>query len=1123
MHHIMNTAYRRAAVVLCCTALAATALSQEDPNIDPYKEAAKKVSQQWAGTRGTNPLSAKKLLADQGLSKYLRASKQDGNLIETGYVNQGSLATDYFPGASSMIWPKGSGTSYGHTFVFYAGALVVDTRGDTIPIVTNCYRRGEAEQSPDKSHWYHWRPLPKYFNNHHTASADWDMGGINEDVGADGLPNTHDEGEGDGKLQAAEDFNGNGVLDVSMINVSEYSAMSHLRETWPAWWPVGSYVGDSRTSPGPGTRDGKWNGAYGAYARADQESYYVMDDRENDEYQYYPFDDSASHLPWPYGRRGLGLSIDVRSYQWSAHLAEDIMISIFDIVNWAKPLTRGIVGMYCDPDMGGSLSGDNASFDTKDDITYAWSDGDVSNLGLPLGYFGFAFLESPSLSDDGIDNDEDGLTDESQWNALDEDGDWKRFTDVDGDGTWDAGEPLNDDLGSDGLGPEMEEYSGPDPDGTQGNGIPDQGEPNFGKTDNDESDQVGLTSFYLRDVANIIQVDKLFWDTQIQPGTYVTMPGYTRDISWTYGSGFVKMMPGITGSVRYAIALLFGVNRDDIFRNKRTMQEIYNHDYNFSKPPRKPLVAASTTTNKVILTWDDAAERSIDPIYGPDFEAYMVYRSTEPTFSEIKTVSDAFGNAVLFKPIAIYDLVDGLKGPHPIRLGSEYGPESDLGVAMNMGTDSGLRHHFIDTSVTNGRTYYYAVVSLDKGYATDFYDRGISPSPGLLPVSPTECSATIQTDPIGRVTFSDRNTAVVVPSEVPAGYLQPQVQGDTIQHVSGAATGPVKVEFVSPYITKPGSTYELWFTDDSTLTTTSANFTGYTNKIFMKNVTLGGLPQVIADPADVIFEGFKMHLQMVEKTSVKSTGWISGSSNLQAVAQDGYSGIPVPRDYEIRVMDMSADSSTTRLPLNFQIWDVTYPAKQIKIKCLFLEPGSTPFDQRGRLTNGDQILMVSERNRRLWVFRFAADTSVVAVDPVKGDVFKIVTNKPYERNDLFQFTVTGNAISQTRVSDELSKIYTVPDPYVAVSTLERKLVSTELGRGDRRVDFVNLPPTCTITIFTSSGRIVRRLNHQATANEGREPWDLRTEDGLEVSHGVYVYAVETPSGAKKIGKMAIIK
>ena len=76
-----------------------------------------------------------------------------------------------------------------------------------------------------------------------------------------------------------------------------------------------------------------------------------------------------------------------------ARLAEDIMISIYDIENEGKELHKATVGMYVDPDMGGSLEGDDASFDEKDDITYAFNTKGISSQGLPIGYFGFAFLE----------------------------------------------------------------------------------------------------------------------------------------------------------------------------------------------------------------------------------------------------------------------------------------------------------------------------------------------------------------------------------------------------------------------------------------------------------------------------------------------------------------------------------------------------------------------------------------------------------------------------------------------------------------------------------------------------------------------------------------------------------
>jgi len=1134
-------------------------INAQETDAEKNKDAVSDETSLYQGSRGYSLPKVNNTQA-QGLAKYFRFAVHDGNLVHGGITNSGLLSYHYVSNNPNIGWPKGSNSvSYIHGAVFFVAAEVVDTHGDTIHIVSDNYRRSNREMSLDQSHWYAFMPLPKYFNNHQTNSTEWDMDGISEDVGVDGLPNTGDEGEGDGILQPEEDFNSNGVLDLSMINTAGWFAMSHRKDTWPRTWPAGSFPGDDR-QPGEeraGVRDGRWNGEYGAYIRADQESYYVMDDRENDEFSYYPFDDEASKQPWPNGRRGLGLTVEVRNYQWSSRLAEDILISIYDITNYGKDLKKAVVGMMVDPDLGGSLSGDDASFDEIDDITYTWTRNGVADNGKPIGYFGFAFLESPGLSGDGIDNDEDGMIDESQYNNIDEDGDWTPWSDLNANGIWDNEdknfngvlddgedlngngildyEPLNDDVGSDGIGPDMEDYTGPDADGSEGNGRPDQGEPNFGSTDNDESDQVGLTSFYLRDVDDTMADDEKFWNIEIQPGNFLTRPGYQRDIAFIYGSGFVEIPSGKNGTQRYAIALLFGNDEADILRNKKTMQVIYDEDYNFAKPPRKPLLTATAGDNMVFLEWDDAAERSKDPVYGNDFEAYYIYKSTDPTFEDIKTITDAYGNDLLYKPIAIYDIKNGLKGIHPVRIGSEVGEDSDLGVSYNMGTDSGLKHHYIDTDVTNGRTYYYAVVSVDRGYMPEFYNLGLSDREGLLTISPTECSATIQTDQLGRPISFDRNTAMVIPSEPLAGWITPSVDTSGISHISGAGTGSVSVSVVNPNLIKNDKKYAVEFYDDGSFKAIDSNYTGLTNRVTLidvdRNVNLTSItnPDNNERAGEFIEDGFKITISndtLIAIDTLKST-WTKGNSSLKISDQTGsLQGTPVPRNYEIRIMDSKTDTSVNNVATNFQVWDVTDPDNEIKIKYRFVDKSGTPDAEKGMLSESDRIILVSSVNtsKRLWIFDFVNPSGTESVTaPAGGDVYTIVTSKPFDRNDKFEFTMKGNNINESKAKNDLDKIYTVPDPYLGVSSLERKVINEDEGRGDRRIDFVNLPAECKISIFTVSGRLVREIEHFSTANFSRQSWDLRTKDGLEVAHGIYFYVVEAPGIGKKIGRLALIK
>jgi len=77
--------------------------------------------------------------------------------------------------------------------------------------------------------------------------------------------------------------------------------------------------------------------------------------------------------------------------------------------------------------------------DARSALLHIWADftqidltaGDIAGFGTPADSILFT-----SLGADGVDND----------------GDWDTFTDVDGNGDWDPGEPLNDDVGLDGVG-----------------------------------------------------------------------------------------------------------------------------------------------------------------------------------------------------------------------------------------------------------------------------------------------------------------------------------------------------------------------------------------------------------------------------------------------------------------------------------------------------------------------------------------------------------------------------------------------------------------------------------------------------------------------------------------------
>ena len=80
-----------------------------------------------------------------------------------------------------------------------------------------------------------------------------------------------------------------------------------------------------------------------------------------------------------------------------------------------------------------------------------------------------------------------------------------------------------------------------------------------------------------------------------------------------------------------------------------------------------------------------------------------------------------------------------------------------------------------------------------------------------------------------------------------------------------------------------------------------------------------------------------------------------------------------------------------------------------------------------------------------------------------------------------------------------------------------------MGRGERRIYFINLPAEAMIHIYDIRGRLIKTLEHRDLGSGSMEAWDLLSEDGLSVAFGVYIFHVETPSGNEKVGKFALIK
>lgn len=1030
-----------------------------------------------------------------GDRSWRKQGVMDGNLVRTIFLNHGEVAL--WPFQPSCEWPKGSGHSYIDGVAPWVAAEVVDIHGNTIhPLQTN-YRE-YIDRDPETGLEWGWQPLPGYAN-------------INQD----------------------------------------FPAMSNNPETWPWRWPDKPDWFDQET--------GKplWNGYFGmGVTNADLETYFVMDDAVDVEFDFYP--DASDST-----RRGLGLKVAVRGFQWSHVLAEDCIFWHYDITNLGTTdYPNALFGMYIDFGIGGTQDSDDdfGEYDTSLDITFAWDGNGLGKPGDwgPVGVAGYAFLESPGVGNvydefgalikegDGIDNDEDGLLDESRNNPPgeyifgpvgiygppkwhwegDEDGDWDSFSDLNTNGKWDEGELLNDDLGADGVGPTDEQYPGPDE--GEGDGIPTDGEPDFNQTDKDESDQIGLTSVKIFNLHEYdLYLDEEIWNIM----AYNLFDTGEEDVNLgaLYASGPFSLKAGQTE--RFSMALLFGEDRQDLMRNKIIVQGIYNANYNFARPPDKPTVHTAVGDRRVTLYWDRKAENSYDRFLGKyDFEGYRIYRSTDPAFLEPKVITDTYGIKTLRKPIFQCDLANfnpdtlwWVKGPHPVGIN---------GIQFDMGDDTGLVHSWIDSTVVNGQTYYYAVVSYDQGFPP--------PRLGEIGLPPTECTTIIRIDELGYVNTTDINTVVVTPRVPAAGYKPPQQ--DNIQH-SGPGTGFISIEILNQMDVKDYHTYKIAFSHSDLFQTTHYSVYAITSspqEKLVDNSPYIGIDSLLVDPIKrryqlrpqdgPVFDGMRILVYNDELAYIDSlSGWIAGDCNYSIeVYPYNPNGVPYPADYEIRFEAMAVDTSTNNKPANFKVWNVT---EQRYCKFYFKDLNNNGIPDR---PNQDFIYIwetINGENTKTWQIYFnnPSDGSATPEPMEDGDVLLIHTSKPF-RGDYGDglsgdgFTVSTKAayIQQDIAKTDLDKIAVVPNPYVAAASWEAKSLYFT-GRGERKIEFIHLPEKCTIRIYTVRGYLVQTIEHDKDIDDGSEFWNLRTKDRMDVAYGLYIYHIDAPGIGEKIGKFAIIK
>ncbi|HZW39403.1 MAG TPA: hypothetical protein VFF33_08905 [Ignavibacteriaceae bacterium] len=935
------------------------------------------------------------------------------------------------------------------------------------------------------------------------------------------------------------------------INKGRSVAISNDLRTWPDYW-----IDKMNDPDDPGWR-GSWNGYFGKAPKADQESFVVYDDNFYDAWDFYP--DVRDNT-----RRGLGLRIEQRGFQWANPQAGNVIFFHYDITNEGTTDYNDniIFGLYMDSGVGGSGIGvdgiaesddDNAFFDKSIglNLVYTW---DKNNNGVQgkTGYLGYSYLETPGNALDLKDNDDDGITDEKRNSGpgelivgqdnirtyMNAHYNMTKFEAFGGpleqypafvQGTWWTGDEDADwvaefdDTGADGV-------FGTNDTGEL-DGKPTNGETNFDKTDIDESDQIGLTGFKMNRIRagagspstavdNIVFFDdgkewpKRLYNIFTNPDSAFDAPLVLNyNIGFLFASGPFTLKAGQTE--RFSLALNFGQDLRELRTTTKVVQQIYKANYQFAVPPPMPTLQSFAGDGFVTLTWDDAAERTYDPItHTNDFEGYRIYRSTDPAFLDPQVILTGTGTQPIGngKPIAQFDLNNEYVG---------FSKTTVEGVAYFFGTNTGLVHTFTDSTVKNGQKYFYAICAYDHGVdSVEIY-----PSENAIAVSQTLRGGTVL----------PKNVVEVTPNPPVTGYLPATVTA--VEHTEGRGTGTIDIQIKNSALIPDDHLFQIDFTSSmdsvraynySLIDVTS----GDTLFVFGKDLQGEGTGNIGSGILPIINTPLTISIDSA------NTGF-TGQTNIHYKARYAPS-FPIelkrpgfPEKIEIVFSDVIVDTSTAYFgaqlsakPVKFKILAKTETG-DMKLKFRFYSQDPTA-DNLYRPGQYIEILTATAEkpNDLKSTWKIEVDTAGYpspVVPPTAGDVYKLSLIYPFSSEDKFTFKTTGQKVNEDLSKQEFSKEpYVVPNPYVAAASFEPQRFGVS-GRGERKIEFRNLPLGSVIRIYTVAGDLVQTLRHDGDITKGIVEWDLRSKDNLEVAPGLYIYHVDGGTSGNFTGKFAIIK
>ncbi|MEA3392260.1 MAG: hypothetical protein U9Q91_04710, partial [Candidatus Marinimicrobia bacterium] len=276
-----------------------------------------------------------------------------------------------------------------------------------------------------------------------------------------------------------------------------------------------------------------------------------------------------------------------------------------------------------------------------------------------------------------------------------------------------------------------------------------------------------------------------------------------------------------------------------------------------------------------------------------------------------------------------------------------------------------------------------------------------------------------------------------------------------------------------------------------------------------------------------VFDGMKLFVKDDPLArDLDKSGWYNSQTTLSGSITQESDDI-YDHDYQlVWNEDYLNENTVFNQHAPFKIYDMSTDTTEAPI---YISP-----HEGGNYTMNSDIFILSEATASMdyavWRLWFNYPTSGDTIFPQDGDVYKISLSRPFSVEDTISFATAEATYDPSEIANPLDGITVVPNPYCAQAIWEPSSGYVS-GRGERRVYFTNLPPICTIKIYTISGEHVKTLEHNSGGNinqamfDGSEAYGLLNKDNSDIAYGVYLWQVDAKASGlgTKTGKFAVIK